>query len=393
MDLIETAEKQGCSRPEVMLVLKPRVVPHYPWEVLSRLYRFEVTEDIGRGARNMLLEALESFDAKDIRIICLDEENQELAAGLREEFQIPGPKREDVRPFRDKVAMKDRWQAAGVKTPKFLKIAFSYADLVRSETYDHIVQVIGSNFVLKPVDGAGAASTYIISNKNEYDAALSMCERNKKYSAEETIVGTMFHADSVAVDNAIVFAEVCLFNKPPLKLVHGETVGALLLTPTNPLRAKLLRLNEGALRALPQFDKVTHLEGFIDNRTGEAIALEVAARPAGAEIVPLLTQATGVSLSEAAFALQAELPYQMTARHMSSGGWVYYPKQPGRIRRAAVQITACASEWMWMVEPGETTVGSTNFADRAAGVVFWEEEREAEQTFKDLCSFEPITYA
>lgn len=164
------------------------------------------------------------------------------------------------------------------------------------------------------------------------------------------------------------------------------------MTPPDPLRAKLLRLNEHALRALPQFDKVTHLEGFIDNRTGEVIALEVAARPAGAEIVPLLTQATGVNLSEAAFALHAELPYQMTATHTSSGGWVYYPKHPGRIRGAAIQVTACASEWMWMVEPGETIVGSANFADRAAGVVFWAEESEVEQTFKDLCSFNPITY-
>lgn len=219
MDVIEIAEKQGCSRPDVMLVLKPRVVPHYPWEVLSRLYRFEVNEDLGLAARNMLLDALGSFEAKDIRIVCLDEENQELAAGLREEFQIPGPKREEVRPFRDKVVMKDRWHAAGVKTPKFIKLAFSYADLVRSETYEHIIQTLGSNFVLKPVDGAGAASTYIISNKTEYDAAISTCARNKRYSAEETIIGTMFHADSITVNDGIVFAEVCLFNKPPLRRV------------------------------------------------------------------------------------------------------------------------------------------------------------------------------
>src|SRR5437763_1187059 len=89
------------------------------------------------------------------RVQCNWEPLQILAARLRERMGIPGMTVDDTIGFRDKMIMKERVKAAGLRVP--------YAFRVRTEKeIREAAEKIGYPLILKPIAGAGSADTYKI---------------------------------------------------------------------------------------------------------------------------------------------------------------------------------------------------------------------------------------
>src|SRR3569833_3741244 len=70
-------------------------------------------------ARELIGRILDDPGAGEVTLHSFDERNLLLTADLRVEFGLPGLRREDVLPFRDKCLMKDRLVAAGIRVPRY----------------------------------------------------------------------------------------------------------------------------------------------------------------------------------------------------------------------------------------------------------------------------------
>ena len=225
------------------------------------------------------------------RVECLWEPYMLLAARLREELGLPGLTVEQTVPFRDKELMKQRLDAAGLRTPGHVStdtVAGVWAAAER----------LGFPLIVKPVDGAGASDTYRADSAADLDAILPMVRHLPRVSVEEFIDGEEFTYDTICAGGQILFENVCWYRPRPLLTKQHEWISPVtvaLRVLDMPDLAAGRALGAAAVQALGFRDGFTHMEWY-RKADGEAVFGEIGARPPGGRMVDIMNFATDADL-------------------------------------------------------------------------------------------------
>lgn len=240
--------------------------------------------ELGRRRKTHALVALEEFDVIT-------------AALAREHLRLPGMQSTEARVFRDKLAMRERARAAGLRVPEFTPL-FNYQEV------GEYMERTPPPWVVKPRSDVSSSGIHQLENDEQVwraidalDARAALQDRSSYYLLEKFVAGEVFHVDSVVEAGEVVFCGASRYGRPPLRVVQE---GGVFLSHTveydSPEREELTRLNSELLAALGLKRGAAHAEFIRGAEDNEFYFLEVAARVGGAHIAETLEAATGFNL-------------------------------------------------------------------------------------------------
>lgn len=342
-------------------------------------------------ARTLIDGLLEETSREDLSILCYDERNLLLAAELRGDFGIPGPRYEDILPFRDKCLMKERVRAAGVRVPAYGRYDTEAAGADPDAYYARIADEVGLPFVLKPVDGNSADGVFMVSSRAGYDAATAG-GFHRPYEYEEFVKGTMFSVNIVSQDGSSVFAGVTEYLVNSTQVQEGRTNVDVNLIDSDPRVPRMIAFGEQALDALGRPDGASHLELF---RTAddELVFLEVAARFKGMAGVEAMQRNYGVALVNLSVEIESGLesePYDGEQIYCYDG---VLPKREGTVESLVEPDIESDYEMSWKLRPGQVIGQGESLSDNGGTFLVWNKDYEAiYRDFERFAHYTPVTY-
>jgi len=284
-EFLKECDRQGCR---VLLLTEEKLKDSdWPRDAIDAFYfvhRDMPEEDIRKGAA--FLARTEQID----RIVALDDFDVEMAAMLREYLHVPGMGETTARAFRDKLAMRSRARAAGIRCPDFVHVANNRAVTDWTDT-------VSAPWVLKPRAQAAAIGIRKLNSVEELWSTLEgLGDARADYVLERFVPGDVFHVDSLVFNRQVVFTIASAYGSPPMTVAHE---GGIFVTRTlrghDPLAQVLTAASARVLDAFGLQRGVSHTE-FIRGRDGTLYFLETSARVGGAFIVDVVEAATGVNL-------------------------------------------------------------------------------------------------
>jgi hypothetical protein len=225
------------------------------------------------------------------RVECLWERLMYLAARMREAFGVPGMSRAQTAVFRDKEAMKQAVERAGLRVPRHGRARTS------QEAWAH-VERIGYPAIVKPIDGAGSKDTHRCNDVNEFSRALSNVRHLEEISVEEFIEGEELTYDTVCAGGRILFENVAWYRPKPMVLAQNPWISMqniVLRDLAQDLPRPGVQLGHAVLKALGFDTGFTHMEWFRTAK-GEAVFGEIGGRPPGARLVHAMNYSCDIDL-------------------------------------------------------------------------------------------------
>jgi hypothetical protein len=261
----------------------------------------------------------------------------ERAAQLRELLGLPGQDFASVRPFRDKIMMKDRVAGAGVPVAEFQRIdcAVDVLDFVRRQ---------GFPVVVKPRDGAGSFGVRIIRTPSDLDRFLRTGwtwppGTQSNLMVERFVSEYMCHVDGLVVDGQLVYAWPSRYLYA-LAVFAGDLSGRLdvALDREDPLTPRLLRLTDQILDSMPGPRHFTFHAEIFHTPDDQLVLGEIACRTGGAAQRDVQRTMFGFDPSECWVRAQLDLPlpFEVGApalRPRTLTGQLGLLKRPGRVVR------------------------------------------------------------
>ena len=232
--------------------------------------------------------------ASRARPACLDRPDRVLVGAVHDPRRAdPGVVRaaghdgRETLPFRDKEHMKQRIDAAGIRTPWHVS-ATTVAGVWEA------AERVGYPLIVKPIDGAGSADTYRVDSTQELAEVLPLLRHVPEVSVEEFIDGEEFTYDTVCANGSILFENVMWYRPRPLQMKMHEWI-----SPTSIVLRDLSvphlqggrQMGGEVLPALGFRSGFTHMEWY-RKADGEAVFGEIGGRPPGARVVDLMNYAT-----------------------------------------------------------------------------------------------------
>ena len=214
-----------------------------------------------------------------------------LAAQVRELLRVPGMSQVETVPFRDKEAMKQVLDAAGIRTPHHYS-AKSIDDVWLA------LDRIGYPAIVKPIAGAGSADTFRINDRSQLEKILPKLRHIEDVSVEEYVDGEEFTFDTICSEGRVLFYNMCWYRPRPLigkthQWISQQTVA--LRDPDVPYLAAGKEMGYQVLKAMNFRDGFTHMEWYLRS-DGEAVFGEIGARPPGGRTVDAMNFASDVDL-------------------------------------------------------------------------------------------------
>jgi carbamoylphosphate synthase large subunit len=255
------------------------------------------------------------------RIVALDDFDVEVAATLREHFRLTdtGHGETAARFFRDKLAMREKATAIGVRCPRFSPL--HHHDAVR----DFLARVPGP-WLIKPRSEASAAGIRKLHTADDVWKRIDELGDDQSFCLlEEMVPGDLYHVDSLSHAGRVVFAEVNAYWRPLLDVYQGGGVYATRTVP--PDRPEAVALREANAKLLEGFglgQGASHTEFMKAHRDGEMYFIETSSRVGGAHTAEMVEAATGVNLwaEWANLELARGKEYRLPASHRGFGGVV-----------------------------------------------------------------------
>jgi hypothetical protein len=282
---LDELHRRGCR---VLLLteagLKDADWPRDAIDAFYFVHRDMPDDDIRKGAA--YLGRTEQLD----RIVALDDFDVETAAMLREYLNVEGMGVTTARAFRDKLAMRSRARAAGIRCPDFLHVLNDRA------IADWAARVTPP-WVMKPRGQAAAIGIRKLASADAlWEAIHALGDRRADHVLEQFVPGAVFHVDSLVFGSEVVFSVASAYGSPPMSVVHE---GGIFVTRTladgDPRAIDLKEANARVLQSFGLRRGVSHTE-FILGHDGALYFLETSARVGGAFIVDVVEAATGVNL-------------------------------------------------------------------------------------------------
>jgi hypothetical protein len=193
---------------------------------------------------------------------------------------------DETLPFRDKEVMKQRLDAAGVRTPRHARAR------TVSEVRD-AAERIGYPLIVKPIAGAGSADTHRVEDAAQLETALRATGHVPEVSVEEFIDGEEFTFDTVCHAGKILYWNVSWYRPRPLVQRQLQWVSPQTIALRHPEQPDLqggVAMGKKVLEALRFKDGFTHMEWY-RKADGEAVFGEIGGRPPGARSTDLMNWA------------------------------------------------------------------------------------------------------
>jgi hypothetical protein len=257
-------QPRGALPPEARAALSDYLQVRNLWDEAS------VVSEVQRWLHGRVVE----------RVECLWEPGVVLAARLREALGAPGMRVETAVRFRDKEAMKQALDRAGIRTPRHARARTAAEARAAADE-------IGLPLIIKPIAGAGSADTYELRSREDLERALETTRHVPEVSIEEFIEGEEFTFDTVSAQGEILFHNVCWYRPKPLVARLNEWISSQSVALRDLTAPRLLQgraLGQAVLRALSFESGFTHMEWFLTPQ-GQAVFGEIGARAPGARLV------------------------------------------------------------------------------------------------------------
>ncbi|CAH0416018.1 ATP-grasp domain-containing protein [Periweissella fabaria] len=210
-------------------------------------------------------------------LIHCDEHDVEVAAQLREQFQIPGQRLADAVLYRNKFSMKQYVAQRGIAVPQYQEVQ-SIADIKAWQA-----NFTGTS-ILKPIDGAGAKGITVITATTEI-ATLTIVPR-ARYIIEEYIDWPLYHIDGLVNDDKVMYLNTSKYlGQGGINYLHQQNSGSIEIERDTLLNSKITTYVERLLTILPHDAAMLfHLEVFINPVTDEIYFCEIGNRLGGGRI-------------------------------------------------------------------------------------------------------------
>ena len=211
---------------------------------------------------------------------------------MREKFGIAGMRAEAARNFRDKGRMKELFDENGLPCARHARVG-SDDDAMR------FAEANGYPLVYKPLEGAGARSTFRVDGAEQLREALRISP--PPGLLEEHIVGEEHSFEGVCAGGRMVWHSLTRYRPTPLEVLRNGWIQWCITLPREIDDPQYDDIRAAAARALEVLGLETglcHLEWF-RRRDGSIAISEVAARPPGAQIMDLVSHAHGFDFDEA----------------------------------------------------------------------------------------------
>lgn len=282
--------------------------PHaLPPEASEHLAHYEHVQLADPGSVLAALRGLSRFASID-QVECLWEPYVELAAQIREHLGVPGMSVQQARTFRDKGAMKQVLDEAGIRTPRHT------AATTPHEVWE-AAERIAYPLIVKPIAGAGSADTYRIDSDEQLAEVLPRLRHVRTVSVEEFIEGEEYTYDTVCGGGELLFENVGWYLPKPLEARSHEWISPVTVSLRD-IEADHLAggraMGQEVLKALGFTAGFTHMEWFL-TPSGEPVFGEIGARPPGARSVDIMNYGTDGDL----FAAWAEAVLTGTTRPLT----------------------------------------------------------------------------
>ncbi|MFD7901066.1 acetyl-CoA carboxylase biotin carboxylase subunit family protein [Kitasatospora sp. NPDC059747] len=284
------------------------------------------------------------------QLVALSEYLLDVAAQVREELEIPGPRPAEVSTYRNKLTMKQLLADAGVRVPRF-------APCSDVETTTRIARDIGYPLILKPVAGAASKGVNRVADEASLRSWLASVD-SADYQIEELIDGTVYHVDGFADHEARVpFQVVSRYINDCLAFeTSGAPLGSVVVQESA-LRERVEEFVRACVAALDMRSMAIHLELFV-TKDEEIVFLEIAGRVGGAEVPHLINRLFGVNLSWVWLKAICGEPVSLPAKTSDpSGGWLIIPKRdqlPVKVLHRTSMRSSVPTVWRELVpSPGE----------------------------------------
>jgi biotin carboxylase len=227
------------------------------------------------------------------RVVNMLEQCQGVAASAREALGVPGLGIEATRNFRDKDRMKAVLREHG------LPVAAS-ARIESSQDLFQFVNQVGLPIVVKPLEGLGSRATVRVRTLDQLREVAGQMNASKHnvWQAEEFVTGEENTFEAVTLGGRTAWWSGTWYRPGPLTVIENPWIQYTVCLPRtedSPQHIAFRDLNERALYVLGQRDGLTHMEWF-RRPDGSMIISEVASRPPGVHIMPMMGHAHGVDM-------------------------------------------------------------------------------------------------
>jgi hypothetical protein len=342
------------------------------------------------GARQILGRVLAGGGAGQVSLHSFDERNLLLAADLRAEFGLPGPRRDDILPFRDKCLMKQRVAAAGVRVPRYGRYEPDRAARDRHGYFLALSAEVGLPLILKPVDGNSADGVYKIESSGDFAAVPD--DLGRAYEYEEFIDGTIYSVNIVSRDRRSVFAGVTEYLVNSSAVREGRVNADINLIESDPRVPAMIAFAEQALDALGWPDGASHLELF-RTEAGELVFLEVAARFKGLAGVAAMQRNYGVALVNLALEIETGLASRPYPDEQVYCFDAVIPKERGVIQHLAEPDIDSEFSITWKVREGDVIGQGESLGDNGGVFLVWNKDYDVlYRDFTRLAGYRPVSY-
>lgn len=258
------------------------------------------------------------------KVIAIDEFDIEIAACIRDYFDLKGQNLENAKFFRDKLIMNKLVREKGISAPITSEISniFELDKFGKSVSYPIIV---------KPKNGAGTMKTFKI---DSYDDAVSKIDfdlSEGNYIAQKFIKGELYHIDSLVIKGVTKFTKVSKYLAPTLQHFNGISAASALLDKSE--SEMFVDFTEQLFKRIPlPENSLIHLEVFYDGH--EIHFLEIASRIGGGgihEILNKLFHADPLQSYVLAELNDYNLVSSFEEKYDKSLGWIMVSPKKGKV--------------------------------------------------------------
>ena len=202
---------------------------------------------------------------------------------VRDHLGIEGMSAAVAKNFRDKGRMKTVLSRSGLPCARHATASSKAAARAAAESF-------GYPLVIKPPDGAAAVATYRVSDRGQLEQVLAALHPRpaRPVVIEEFITGKENSLETVCIRGQAVWDSHTRYNPAPLHVLENPWIQWTVLLPRevdDADTAAVRRPARASLSALGMYTGLSHMEWFHTERG--AVISEVAARPPGAQIIPL----------------------------------------------------------------------------------------------------------
>jgi hypothetical protein len=286
------------------------------------LYQLERLND-AEAYRPVLQEVIRKHGPVD-RLIVFSEGLQDVASQLRDEFDIVGNRPEQNRLGRDKILMKEKVSAQGLRVPHFTTVSAGQLDAALS-----FAAKTGYPLILKPIDGQSSSGVKKLDSEAELRAAIAAMPAHGHQDLEEFIDGQLFHIDGlVDPQGRVVFVVPSRYVNNCLDFTFGAPLGAVMLDRDSALHEAVSLFTVACVEAIGLRGCPFHLELFRTSK-GELVFLEVGARVGGADVPYMIDKTRGINLFGEWLKMIMGEETALANGSAAVGGWLMFPRPDG----------------------------------------------------------------